>query len=50
MNIPNSFYHRRQFPPEVLAHAVFAYHRFVLSLRESFLLPLKRQWREPTHA
>ena len=34
MNIPNSLYHRRRFPPEVIAHAVFVYHRFALSLRD----------------
>ena len=34
MIIPNSFYHRRRFPPEVTAHAVFVYHRFALSLRD----------------
>lgn len=34
MNIPNSFYHRRRFPSDVIAYAVFAYHRFALSLRD----------------
>ena len=34
MNIPNSLYHRRRFPSEVIAYAVFAYHRFALSLRD----------------
>ena len=26
MNIPNSLYRRRRFPPEVIAHAVLVYH------------------------
>ena len=34
MNIPISLYHRRRFPPEVIAHAVYLYHRFALSLRD----------------
>lgn len=35
MNIPNSLYHRHRFPSEVIAYAVFAYHRFALSLRDA---------------
>lgn len=34
MNIPNSLYRRRRFPSEVIAHAVYLYHRFALSLRD----------------
>ena len=34
MNVPNSLYRRRRFPAEVIAHAVFLYHRFALSLRD----------------
>ena len=34
MNIPNSIDRRRRFPREVIAHAVFVYHRFALSLRD----------------
>ena len=34
MNIPNSLYRRRRFPAEIIAHAVFLYHRFALSLRD----------------
>ena len=32
MDIPNSLYRRRRFPAEVIAHTVFLYHRFALSL------------------
>ena len=34
MNIANSFYRRHRFPLEVIAHAVFVYDRFALSLRD----------------
>jgi putative transposase len=34
MNVPNSLYRRRRFPAEIIAYAVFLYHRFALSLRD----------------
>ncbi|MGK0172303.1 MAG: hypothetical protein ACI9W2_004037 [Gammaproteobacteria bacterium] len=30
MNITNTCYRRHRFPPEIIAHAVFVYHRFAL--------------------
>jgi len=27
-------YHRHRFPPEVMSHAVWLYHRFTLSFRD----------------
>lgn len=34
MNIPASLYRGRRFSPEFIAHAVYLYHRFALSLRD----------------
>ena len=34
MNIDQSTYRGYRFPPEVISHAVWLYHRFCLSLRD----------------
>lgn len=34
MNANKPPYHRRRFPPEIISHAVWLYHRFTLSLRD----------------
>jgi len=31
---PESLYHRRRFPPDIIQHAVWLYHRFSLSFRD----------------
>ena len=35
-------YHRHRFPPEIISHAVWLYHRFCLSFRDVEDLPAKR--------
>ena len=34
MKTPKSLYHRRRFPPDIIQHAVWLYHRFSLSFRD----------------
>ncbi len=34
MNIKASRYHRHRFPPQIISHAVWLYHRFCLSFRD----------------
>jgi putative transposase len=42
MNIKTNCYHRYRFPPEIMSHAVWLYHRFGLSFREVEELLAKR--------
>ena len=34
MNAKTPSYHRHRFPPEIISHAVWLYHRFCLSFRD----------------
>ena len=34
MNAKTPSYHRHRFPPEIISHAVWLYHRFGLSFRD----------------
>jgi hypothetical protein len=43
MNQPVS-YKRHRYPPHIIAHAVWLYFRFPLSLRKRPVLPLCRSW------
>lgn len=42
MNTVTHSYHRHRFPPEIISHAVWLYHRFGLSLRDVEDLPAER--------
>ncbi|MCA9499521.1 MAG: IS6 family transposase [Nitrospira sp.] len=42
MNKPTPSYQRHRFPPEIISHAVWLYHRFSLSFREVEELLAKR--------
>ena len=42
MNSKTNRYHRYRFPPEIISHAVWLYHRLGLSLRDVEELLAKR--------
>jgi putative transposase len=42
MKNPTPIYHGYRFPPEIISHAVWLYHRFCLSFREVEELLAKR--------
>ncbi len=47
MNLPAISYKRHRFPPQIIAHAVWLYFRFPLSLRlieEMLLDPAAHKW------
>ena len=42
MTSPAASYHGYRFPPEIVSHAVWLYHRFSLSFRDTEDLPAQR--------